>query len=100
MWCNSCGLNKIIGIRQPGPTLDLHRKLATSQLGSQAAIIKFARLQEVATSKLLANLLDSSGTDLEEAIKRQVLGDLIRDPSSSRNIARPSDSRALKLKTV
>ncbi|KAK2606570.1 hypothetical protein N8I77_005311 [Diaporthe amygdali] len=68
-----CGLDKILASRQPGPSLHLHRKLANSQLGSQAAVLRFVGLQEAEVGRFLVRLLDNSGVGLDGAIKRQVL---------------------------
>lgn len=70
---NRCGLDKILASRQPGPSLHLHRKLANSQLGSQAAVLRFVGLQEAEVGRFLVRLLDSSGVGLDGAIKRQAL---------------------------
>lgn len=70
MWHTRCGLDNILASRQPGPRLNLHRKLAMSQLGSQSSIMKFAGLQELETEKFLVALVDNSGAGLDSAIKR------------------------------
>lgn len=74
MWPDRCGLDKVLSGRQPGTTLNLHRKLAISQLGSQSAIMKFAELQDVTSGRFLERLLVGSGAELDSDIKRQVMG--------------------------
>lgn len=91
MWPGRCGLDKVLSSRQPGPTLNLHRKLAISQLGSQSAIMKFAELQDVKTGWFLKRLLVSSGAELDSDIKRQVMGHFVTTPCFMAHALRNQD---------